>query len=134
MPSKSVDSTPYELWTKRKPDLSILRPWGSAAYIHNSSHKDGKLGPRGKKCIFIRYSEQSKGYVFIGENEDGTVTEIESRDTTFIETEFPKRGDVDRTVSFYETQEQDSAEQIDKPESSRYVNLSGSQEGSTLRP
>ena len=62
------------------------------------------------------------------------MTEIESRDTTFIEIEFPKRGDVGCTVSFYETQEQDSAEQIDKPESSRYVNLSGSQEGSTLRP
>ncbi|KAF7814540.1 zf-CCHC domain-containing protein/rve domain-containing protein/RVT_2 domain-containing protein/gag_pre-integrs domain-containing protein/UBN2_2 domain-containing protein [Senna tora] len=65
VPSTSVASTPYELWTKRKPDLSILRPWGSAAYIHDNSHKYGKLGPRGKKCIFIRYSEQSKGYVFI---------------------------------------------------------------------
>ncbi|KAF7835216.1 hypothetical protein G2W53_010075 [Senna tora] len=54
VPSTSVASTPYELWTKRKPDLSILRPWGSAAYIHDNSHKYGKLGPRGKKCIFIR--------------------------------------------------------------------------------
>ena len=26
VPSKSVTSTPYELWTKRKPDLSNLRP------------------------------------------------------------------------------------------------------------
>ena len=67
VPSKSVTTTPYKLWTGRKPYLTVLRPWGSAAYIHNSSHKYGKLGSRGKKCIFIRYSEHSKGYVFIGE-------------------------------------------------------------------
>ena len=27
MPFKSIASTPYELWTGRKPDLNILRPW-----------------------------------------------------------------------------------------------------------
>jgi len=46
--------------------------------VHDSSHKYGKLGPRGKKCIFIGYSKQSKGYIFIGENEDGSITELES--------------------------------------------------------
>ena len=82
--SKSVTSTPYELWTKRKPCLSILRPCGLVAYIYNDSYRYGKLGPKGKKCIFIRYSKQSKGYVFIGENKDGTVTEVESRDIVFV--------------------------------------------------
>ena len=67
VPSKSVSSTPYELWTSKKPDLSNLRPWGSIGYVHNTSHRYGKLGPKGKKCIFIRYSEHSKGYVLIGE-------------------------------------------------------------------
>uniref|UniRef100_A0A2N9HS45 Integrase catalytic domain-containing protein n=1 Tax=Fagus sylvatica TaxID=28930 RepID=A0A2N9HS45_FAGSY len=28
VPSKSVPSTPYELWSGKKPDLSNLRPWG----------------------------------------------------------------------------------------------------------
>ena len=77
VPSKSVTTTPYELWTNRKLDLSFLKPWGCAAYVHNSSHKHEKLGPRGKKSIFIRYSEQSKGYVFIGEQEGGNITEFE---------------------------------------------------------
>ena len=63
VPSKSVPTNPYELWTKRKPDLSVLRPWGCAAYILNTSHPHGKLGARGKKCIFIRYSEHSKGRI-----------------------------------------------------------------------
>ncbi|KAH0685572.1 hypothetical protein KY290_019644 [Solanum tuberosum] len=73
VPSKSVASTPYELW----------------------------MGLRGKKCIFIGYSKQSKGYIFIGENEEGSIIELESRDATFLETEFPSKGDIDRTVSFY---------------------------------
>ena len=67
VPSKSVSSTPYELWTSKKLDLNNLRPWGSIGYVHNTSHRYGKLGPKGKKCIFIRYSEHSKGYVLIGE-------------------------------------------------------------------
>jgi hypothetical protein len=53
-------------------------------YIHNTFHEYGKLGPRGKKCIFILYSEHSKEFVFIGEKADGRVTEIESCDVVFL--------------------------------------------------
>ena len=70
--------------------------------MHDVSHRFGKLYPRGKNAYLLRYYEHSKGYVFIGENEDGSITELESRDATFLETEFPSRGDIDRTVSFYE--------------------------------
>ena len=44
VPTKSVISTPYELWTGQKPELGHLRPWGSAAYVHNPSSKYEKLG------------------------------------------------------------------------------------------
>ena len=103
VPSKSVPTTPYELWTKRKLDLSVLRPWECAAYVLNTSHPHGKLGARGKKCIFIRYSEHSKGYVFIGEHNSGSLTEFESRDVTFLENDFPQQGDINKDLSFYET-------------------------------
>ena len=109
VPSKSVTSTPYELWIGEKPNLSNLRPWGSTGFVHNLSYKDGKLGPRGKKCIFIRYSEHSKGYVLIGEQSDGSVTEIESRDVDFIEDEFPSRGEVDRSLELHEIVEQEES-------------------------
>src|SRR3954468_22597139 len=66
VPSKSIELTSYELWTGRKPDLRHLRPWGSVAYAHFTSHPHGKLGPRAKKCIFLRYPKGSKGYVFLG--------------------------------------------------------------------
>ena len=67
VPSKSVTTTPYELWTSQKFNISHLKPWGCTDYVHNTSSKYGKLGPSGKKSIFMRYPEVSKGYVFISE-------------------------------------------------------------------
>ncbi|GLT53692.1 hypothetical protein SLA2020_269470 [Shorea laevis] len=107
VPSKSVPSTPYELWTGEKPYLGNLWPWGSMGFVHNTSHKYGKLGPRGKKCIFIRYSEHSKGFVLVGEQLDGSVTEIESRDVDFIEDEFPSRSEVNKDLELYELVDQE---------------------------
>ncbi|KAH0648216.1 hypothetical protein KY285_033464 [Solanum tuberosum] len=78
MPSKSLSSTPYELWNGHKTNLNDLRPWGCATYIKDRFGEFGKLSPKGKKYIFIRYSERSKGYVFIDELEDGSITEIVS--------------------------------------------------------
>jgi hypothetical protein len=77
------------------------------AYIHNSSYKYGKLSPRGKKCIFIKYSETSKGHIFIGEDLDGTVTEFKSRDSTFLENEFPSNRDVSTDERLFEAVSQD---------------------------
>ena len=76
-------------------------------YVHNPSHKYGILGPRGRKCIFIRYSEHSKGYVFISEHEDGRVTELESQDATFLENDFPHIGEIDRDLHLYEMMDLD---------------------------
>jgi hypothetical protein len=33
VPSKSVEKTPYELWTGKIPNLSFLKIWGCEAYI-----------------------------------------------------------------------------------------------------
>ena len=89
MPSKSVPTTPYELWIGAKSNLENLRPCGYAVFVHSTSHKYGKLGPRASKKIFIRYSESSKGYVMYGEHSNGGMTEIESRDVNFIEDDNP---------------------------------------------
>ena len=32
-PSKSVEMTPYELWSGKKPKLSFLKVWGYDAYV-----------------------------------------------------------------------------------------------------
>ena len=79
---------PYELWTSYKRYLSVWKPWGYAAYVHDPFHKHGKLGQKGKKNIFIRYSEQSKGYVFLSEHKSESITEFESKDVAFLKNEF----------------------------------------------
>ncbi|KAL0457635.1 UNVERIFIED_CONTAM: Retrovirus-related Pol polyprotein from transposon TNT 1-94 [Sesamum latifolium] len=102
VPSKSIPTTPYELWHGRKPNLEGLRPWGSAGFVHSTSHKYGKLGPRASKLIFIRYCEHSKGYVMYGEHPDKGMTEIESRDVDFLEEDFPSISEVKGNLELYE--------------------------------
>ena len=82
-----------------------MHPWGCATYVHNNSHQYRKLDPRGKKCIFIRYSELSKGFVFVGEEADRRMTEIESRDVVFLEEDYPTRGEIEKDFQFYEMED-----------------------------
>lgn len=77
VPSKSMQSTPYEQ-TSEKPNINNLWQWGSTGFVHNSFHKYGKFGLRENKCIFVRYPNHFKGYVLIGEQPDGIVSEIDS--------------------------------------------------------
>jgi hypothetical protein len=32
-PSKSIETTPYELWNGKKPNLSFLKIWGCDVYV-----------------------------------------------------------------------------------------------------
>ncbi|KAK2988036.1 hypothetical protein RJ640_011299 [Escallonia rubra] len=70
--------------------------------VISTSHKYGKLGPRAKKSIFLRYSENSKGYVMYGEHPNNGRTEIESRDVDFIESDFPSIGGTTKNLDLYE--------------------------------
>ena len=40
--------------------------------------------------------------MFIGEHEDGKVTELESRDATFLEEDFPCMGEIERDLHLYD--------------------------------
>ena len=60
----------------------------------------------------MRHPEVSKGYIFIGEHENGIVTEFKSRDVVFIENEFFKLGNVGQDYTLYETQEMDTQRSI----------------------
>ena len=44
--------------------------------------------------------------MFISQQETGSVTEFESRDVTFLENEFPKKGEISQDFSLFETIEQ----------------------------
>ncbi|KAL0316519.1 UNVERIFIED_CONTAM: Retrovirus-related Pol polyprotein from transposon TNT 1-94 [Sesamum radiatum] len=79
VPSKSIPSTPYELWHGRKPSLESLCQWGSAGYC-----------------------EHSKGYVMYGEYPNKGMTEIESHDVDFLEEDFPSISEVKGNFELYE--------------------------------
>ena len=74
--------------------------------MHFTSHPHGKLGLSAKKCIFLRYPKGSKGYVFLGENEDGTRTEIESRNANFLKNEFPGIRETSKDIEFFEVEDE----------------------------
>ena len=84
-----------------------MHPWGCAAYVHNNSPQYEKLGPTRKKCIFIRYSELSKGFVCVGKEADGRVTEFELRNVVFLKEDYPTRGKIDEDFQFYEMEDLD---------------------------
>ena len=52
-PSKSDETTPYELWFGKKPKLSFLKVWGCDAYVKKL--QPDKLKPKLEKCVFIGY-------------------------------------------------------------------------------
>ena len=61
-PSKSISSTPYEIWKEKRPNLKHLKIWGCSACVKNI---DGhKLDARSEKCRFVGYPKESIGYYF----------------------------------------------------------------------
>ena len=60
--SKSVETTPYELWFGKKPKLSFLKVWGCDAYVKKLQPE--KLEPKLEKCVFIGYPKETIGYTF----------------------------------------------------------------------
>ena len=59
-PSKSAETTPYELWFGKKPNLSFLKASGCDAYVKKL--QPDKLEPKSDKCIFVGYLKETIGY------------------------------------------------------------------------
>ncbi|GJX97819.1 zinc finger, CCHC-type containing protein [Tanacetum coccineum] len=59
VPNKRNRITPYELWTKRKPNLRV---WGCRAVVRLPDPKLKTLGERGIECILFGYAEHSKAF------------------------------------------------------------------------
>ena len=57
-PSKSVETTPYELWFGEKPKLSF-KVWGCGAYVKKL--QPDKPEPKSEKCVFIGYPKELLG-------------------------------------------------------------------------
>ncbi|GKB37255.1 zinc finger, CCHC-type containing protein [Tanacetum coccineum] len=91
VPNKRNRVTPYELWTKKKPNLNYLRVWGCRAVVRLPDPKLKTLGERGIECIFVGYAEHSKAFRFyvIEPNDSVAINSIiESKDVVFDEHRF----------------------------------------------
>src|SRR5512132_3948031 len=82
-PSKSVETTPYELWFGKKPKLSFLKVWGCDAYVKKL--QSDKLEPKSEKCVFIGYPKETVGYTFYHRSEGKTFV---AKNGSFLEKEF----------------------------------------------
>ena len=81
--SKSVETTPYELWFGKKPKLSFLKVWGCDAYVKKLQPE--KLEPKSEKCVFIGYPKETIGYTFYLRSEGKIFV---AKNGSFLEKEF----------------------------------------------
>lgn len=62
--SLEPNTTPFQHWFKRKPDLSHLRPFGALVTSRKTNSTElNKLTPRGEEGRFVGYSRDSRGYL-----------------------------------------------------------------------
>ena len=87
----------------------------------------------------MRYYEHSKCYVLINKQHVRTVTKLESCSANFIESKFPKKGEVDKNLTFYEMGSQEEGilsrlawNKNEIPKTSRDSGSNSQPNGSTL--
>ncbi|KAJ9566618.1 hypothetical protein OSB04_002584 [Centaurea solstitialis] len=73
VPTKSVEKTPYEVWTGKKP--KFIR--------QTTNHK--KLKPKSDKCIFVGYPKTTVGYCFYNPTENKVIV---AQNGEFLEDKF----------------------------------------------
>ncbi|KAJ9544308.1 hypothetical protein OSB04_024015 [Centaurea solstitialis] len=102
VPTKSVEKTPYELWTGKKPKLSFLKIWGCEVYVKRTTSE--KLKPKSYKCFFVGYPNNSLGYYFYNPSENKVFV---ARNGEFLEEKFLNqentRNDIDLQIVEEET-------------------------------
>ena len=100
VPSKSVEVTPYEIWTNKKPYLSYMKVWGCPAYVKLTISY--KLEARFDKCLFVGYPKETRGYQFYNTLEQRLLV---SKHVVFLEKEFLLREDSEIKVELSEVQD-----------------------------
>lgn len=115
-PSRTVDKTPYEIWTGKIPKLSFLKIWGCEAYVKRLQTE--KLAPKSDKCYFIGYPKGSFGYYFYNPTQQKVFV---ARDSVFLEREFFSNKSSGRNIHLeivqddeeQQTQQQEDMDDVD---------------------
>ena len=80
-----INKTPYEAWNGKKPNVDHLKVFGCTAYAHVPKDERKKLDSKAKKCIFLGYGSNVKGYRLYDVKSRKVII---SRDVIFNENEF----------------------------------------------
>ncbi|CAA0829012.1 cysteine-rich RLK (RECEPTOR-like protein kinase) 8, partial [Striga hermonthica] len=83
VPSKSVPSTPLELWSGHKPSLRYLRIWGSPTHVLRTD--TDKLELRSEVRLFVGYSKETKGGLFYSPEDQKVIVSTNAR---FLEEDY----------------------------------------------
>jgi hypothetical protein len=100
VPTKSVERTPYEIWTGKPLELYFLKVWGCEAYVKHLMLD--RLTPKLEKCFFVGYPRETKGYYF---NNKAVGKVFVARNGVFMEKEFLSKGVSESKVQLEEIQE-----------------------------
>ena len=80
-PTQGHGVTPEEAWTGRKPNLSHVRIFGSAAMVHVPKQRRRKWDSKANECLLTGFEEETKGYRLYDTKAKRI---IRSRDVNFI--------------------------------------------------
>ena len=100
VPSKSMSSTPYEIWSEKKTYLKYFKVWRCPAYVKRNFGY--KLEARADKCLFVGYPREGRGYQFYHLTEQKVFV---SRHATFLEKEYILEKENGKTIELEEVQE-----------------------------
>ncbi|KAK8982835.1 hypothetical protein V6N11_060156 [Hibiscus sabdariffa] len=81
--SKSVQKSPHEMRTGKRPIMSFMKIWGCKAYVKHQMST--KLEPKSHKCIFVGYPKQTKGYYFFNPKENNLLLEQVEQTSQVVE-------------------------------------------------
>lgn len=81
-PTKVVNKTPYELWSKKTATVNYLKVFGTECFIHIPGEKRKKFDKKAIRGIMVGYVEGCKGYrIYVPSKQDIVL----SRDVLFKE-------------------------------------------------
>ena len=119
------DTTPYEIFFGKKPDIGHLRVFGSVAYTHIPKEKrQGKFGAHRRLGIFVGYPDNQKAWKFFDPTNSTFYT---AREASFFEISRIETVDVEEDQG----EPEDSFEEHRRSESER-LHGQGSNEPSRL--
>jgi len=82
LPTRSLERTPYEMWTGVSPNVTTFRVFGCTAYTHVPDSKRTKLDDKSVANIFIGFEVGTKGWKFLNAKTGRVFT---SKDAVFLE-------------------------------------------------